>query len=66
MRRSSDVWASDTSVSKPEPAASDQPALVDLGGFAMTAGGLAHNLTASDVEDIFTPMYAPEGWVPDA
>jgi len=27
----------------------------------MTAGGLVHNLTASDVEDIFAPTYRPEG-----
>jgi len=39
-----------------------QPVLVDLGGFGMTALGLAHALSNSDLEEIFTPTYAPEGY----
>lgn len=56
------MWASDTSVSRPEPVTQALPVLVDMGGFAMTAGGLVHNITRDDIEDIFLPVYAPEGF----
>ena len=57
-----DVWSADTAISRPEPIDEGLPPLVDLGGFVMTAGGLAHGLTNADMEEIFTPIYAPEGF----
>lgn len=57
-------WASDTPVSQPEPMENSLPMLVDFGGVGMTSGGLAHSLTQADIEDVFTPFYAPEGYRP--
>lgn len=56
-----DSWGSDTEASMPEPPPKDMPSLVDLGGFSFTAGGISHNLTESEVEEIAVPTYAPEG-----
>lgn len=56
------MWAADTAISRPEPLQPQAPMLVDLGGFAVTSGGLAHALTVDDAEEIFTPIYAPEGY----
>lgn len=59
---SSELWATDTAVSRPEPMDPDAPVVVNFGGIGFTTGGMAHNLTQADVEDIFTPYYAPEGF----
>ena len=55
-------WGADVPVSKPEPAADDLPILVDFGGVGMTAGGLTTTITSSDIDDVFLPPFAPEGW----
>lgn len=53
-------WGTDTLISMPEPPSRDQPALVDLGGgFVFTAGGIAHNLTTADAEELLTPTFMP-------
>lgn len=57
-------WASDVKISMPVPPKVDQPVLIDLGGFGFTAGGLAHNVSKADVEEIFTPFFTPDGNVP--
>jgi hypothetical protein len=62
MSAPGEIWASDTPISRPEAIRPEAPMLVDLGGFAMTAGGLAHGASADDIEEIFTPTYAPEGY----
>lgn len=54
-----DTWAADVTVSKPEPLG-DLPAIADFdGGFVFTTGGMAHGLTETEVEEVFTPTYAP-------
>ena len=54
-----DTWAADGPVSQPEPL-SDRPALVSFdGGFCFTSGGIAHDLTATQAEEVFTPTYGP-------
>lgn len=58
----SSMWASDAPVSQPEPIDPERPVLVDLGGIGFTSGGLAHGLSNTDLEEIFTPRYAPEGY----
>lgn len=58
----SDLWGADTRVSKPEPKDNDTPVLVDFGGFGFDAGGIRHDVTATDVEEIFFPPLAPEGF----
>lgn len=50
-------WASDVRVSQPVPAS--RPLVVDFGGFSFTTGGLAHNISAEESENLFTPTYAP-------
>lgn len=58
----SDVWASDVPVSQPEPNDPDQPVLISLGGgFAFTSGGITHDIPDAEIEDIFTPFFAPAG-----
>lgn len=61
-QRRTSIWATDTAVSQPEAVDPGQPILVDLGGIGFTSGGLAHVLTNVDLEEIFTPHYAPEGY----
>jgi hypothetical protein len=53
------LWAGDGNISLPNPI--PQPALVDLGGsgFVFTAGGIALNVTAGDLEELATPRFAP-------
>lgn len=61
-QRSGRPWSTDTPISKPEPVSPDLPVLSDFGGIGMTAGGLAHTLTQGEIEDVFFPFYAPEGF----
>jgi hypothetical protein len=53
----SDVWATDVQISQPVPP--ENPILVEFGGMGFTAGGMAHNLTESDREELFRPTFAP-------
>lgn len=54
-----DRWGADAPVSKPEGLV--RTALASLGeGWAFTSGGIAHDLTDADVEELFRPSYAPE------
>lgn len=55
-------WGADTPISLPVPP--DHPPLVDLGGFAFTAGGIAHHVTKADVEEISIPPFAPPMDIP--
>jgi hypothetical protein len=59
----SDTWATDTAVSFPEPPTSDVPVLVDFEGFGFTMNGMAHNISGTDLEEMLTPHFAPEGFV---
>jgi hypothetical protein len=53
------IWGADTVVSMPVPLRKDQTALVDMGGFTFTAGGIAHDISESDVEVYLTPTFRP-------
>lgn len=52
-------WGTDTTISMPAPLRTDQEPLVDMGGFAFTESGLAHNITNSDLEVYLTPTFRP-------
>lgn len=56
-----DNWGTDTTVSLPSVPSEDYPMLVDLGGsgFGFTAGGICHNVTQADIEELATPPMAP-------
>jgi hypothetical protein len=54
-----EFWASDTPVSLPEPPKRERPAVLDFGGFGFSAGGLTHNITETDLEEMATPTFAP-------
>lgn len=55
--RNVDPWGSDVRVSRPEGV--QHPVVKDFGGIAITQGGLEHNLTEEQVEEMFTPTYSP-------
>jgi hypothetical protein len=57
-------WGSDTPASMPVPPDPKQPPLVDFGGFCFTAGGLSHNLSQADLDELAHPHFAPPD-VPD-
>jgi hypothetical protein len=59
-----DIWASDVRVSQPEPP-EDRPVQVDFGGMGFTTGGIAHNISEADREEIFSPHYSPDGENPN-
>lgn len=52
------TWSADVKVSMPKPIQQGD-ALVDMGGFAFTVNGLAHNITQSDLEEISSPTFSP-------
>ena len=54
-------WGSDTPISLPTAPTAALPMLVDLGGsgFGFTAGGICHNITADQLEDLSIPTFAP-------
>lgn len=53
------IWGADTIISMPNSLQRGQESLVDMGGFTFTASGIAHNITASDVETYLTPTFRP-------
>ena len=55
----SDVWASDVRISQPDPNDQSNPITVDMDGFAFTQTGISHNIPNSEIEDLFTPFFAP-------
>lgn len=52
-------WSADCLVSAPTPLDGDRPVVVDLGGFAWGSGGITHDLTEGDVEEMLLPTYVP-------
>lgn len=51
-------WGTDTAISMPVPPT--QHVLVILGGgFCFTAGGIGHDLTQADMEEMLVPTFAP-------
>lgn len=56
------VWSSDCLISAPAPIDDGRPAVVHLGGFSWTTGGITHDLTEGDRDELLTPSYAPEDW----
>jgi hypothetical protein len=63
----SDVWASDTPVSLPEPVEISGPS-VAMYGFVFTEKGLMHDINQAEHERLRVPTYAPEDateWVYD-
>ncbi len=54
-------WGADTQISLPSAPSPDLPMLVDLGGsgFGFTAGGICHNITQAQLEEMATPSFAP-------
>lgn len=59
-RSDAEAWSSDTSISRPEPPTA--PIKVDFQGFGFTMNGMAFNLSSGDIENLTTPMFAPEGY----
>lgn len=57
----SDSWGSDVPISEPQPAREEIK--VDFKGFAFTTGGVVFSITPSEVEEIFSPAYLPEGYI---
>lgn len=60
MSERSGMWGSDVPISMPVPP-EDRPVLVDFGGFGFSTGGITHNITAADREEMFTPFFKPPG-----
>ncbi len=60
-----EAWATDVAVSQPEPNDPSQPVIISLdGGFAMTTGGITHDIPEAEAEDIFMPWFGPQGYKP--
>lgn len=53
-------WGADTDISIPEPLPAGRTVYVDMGGFAFTLRGLAHNFSESDRESYLIPTFAPD------
>ena len=56
-------WSTDTPISAPEAPPADVPVLTDFGGFGFSMNGIVHNVSEADLEEMTTPMYAPEGFL---
>jgi hypothetical protein len=56
-----ELWGSDTTISIPTAPSKQRPILIDLGGsgFGFTAGGIAHTVSQSDIEELQIPAFAP-------
>lgn len=61
--RSQDPWASDVPISRPEPPPSDVPVQVGFGAFGFSMNGMVHDVSAAQLEEMFTPHFAPEGFI---
>jgi hypothetical protein len=56
----SDEWGADCPTSMPTPSEIPLDATkVDLGGFVFTENGIGHDLTAVDLEVVYTPRFQP-------
>lgn len=53
----SNTWLTDTIPSLPNPP--PRPIMVSLGGFIFTTGGIAHNVTSVDKEEIISAINKP-------
>jgi hypothetical protein len=53
----SNSWLTDTIPSLPNPP--PRPIVVSLGGFVFTTGGIAHNVTSVDKEEIIAAINKP-------
>lgn len=51
------LWGTDGVISMPKP--SPNSVLIELGdsGFVFTKGGIAHNITDADIEELSTPGF---------
>jgi len=58
MNPTSDSWGADVPISRPAAAPSDVK--VDFLGFGFTMGGIAFNVSEAEIEDIYTPPFAPD------
>jgi len=57
---SEDSWGADVPISMPNPLRKDLPKMISLGvGWAMTSGGIAHDLDDPTWEEVATPGFAP-------
>lgn len=52
-------WGTDVPVSMPQPLGDNQ-GVIDMDGFCFTDGGIAHNLSRADWEQLVVPTFAPE------
>jgi hypothetical protein len=55
-------WGCDVPVSAPE--VPQRYIAVSFGGFAFTTQGMTHDITEGDREDLLTPYFAPEHFIP--
>ena len=58
----SEYWATDDLISFPEPPPADVPVVESFDGFGFSMNGMVHDITVADIEDMTTPMFAPEGF----
>jgi hypothetical protein len=56
-----DKWSTNVPVSMPKPVDPASPVQVDFGGFAFTTKGICHNVSQSDIDEMFTPFFSPQG-----
>jgi hypothetical protein len=52
------AWGSNVPVSMPDPP--ENPPQLDMGGMGMTAYGMAHVISQSDIDDILQPYFGPD------
>ena len=62
MSNDSEYWATDSPISFPEPPPDGFPVLESFGAFGFAMSGMVHDITPADLEDLTTPMFAPEGF----
>lgn len=58
----SEFWAADAPISMPVPPPGDVPVVESFGALGFSMNGIVHDITEADLEDLATPMYAPEGF----
>lgn len=52
------TWSSDVKISMPQPI-DPKEILLDMGSHAFTANGLFHNINSADLQELFSPTFAP-------